>query len=258
MEILSYIENKYEKNVAVYVAIGSAAGCYQHNEQTDEWYIDPKFEQQFPKFLCDLKENFINDPLHIILIDPNLETPPFIVCNRKKQLSELWRKINFDGKNELYVEDVTNKYVYPINKAISCPGDENINTHINFTNFFDRLNELSKQYNWFTVVQDYSGRYMYKFSEYYDNSLLNHKNHIIYGLNARLDESCFVNLLRPACTFVYQKTQNGITAFNPYNFNNIIDMYDILIIVKTNHEARTEYAIVKDQIDIFMKYKKKH
>lgn len=264
MNILSYIENKHEKNVSIYIAIGSAAHCCKYDESLDEWNIDPKFEQQFPKFLRDLKEKFPFDPLHIILIDPMLETPPFIVCNSKKKINESWNKnklqlpkINLETDlQEEYFNKITNIHIYPINKAIGCPGDENIDMYVNFTDFFDTLNILSKLNNWFTVIQDYSGRYMYKFSEYYDNSLYGHRNHIIYGLNARLDESCCVDLLRPACTFIYQQTQNGITVFNPYNFDNIIDMYDILVMLKSNSQTQNEYEIAKDQINIFMKHKK--
>src|SRR3990167_2343182 len=112
-KILNIIESNNCSFLTVYVAIGSAANCTIQDPITGNWGLDPKLEQQFPPFLKKLKEHFIASPVHIILIDPILENPPFVVCNNKKQIGQNWEKIQYDESFYYFRDEITNVNVYP-------------------------------------------------------------------------------------------------------------------------------------------------
>lgn len=252
-KILNVIESNNCSFLTIYVAIGSAANCTIQDQITGNWTLDPKSEQQFPPFLKKLKEHFTVSPIHIILIDPVLENPPFIVCNNKKQLNQSWKKIQCDESFYYFRDEITNVNVYPINNYvhyinyINFHGDEN---STNIRSFFDTLNNKSILYNWFIVAQDYCGRNIGELGEIYDKMLTGHMNHIIYGIGARLDGGCFIDITLPICNFVYQINRNGISVFNPFNFNEIEQLYSTINSLKCIDND--DYIVAKSQVDSFI------
>jgi hypothetical protein len=200
-----------EPHCCVYVAIGSAA--HMARQVGESWIIEPQFEQQYPRFLRNLKAELPCNPVHVILIDPYMEDPPFIACNEMKMLSFNWNRI----AENIYVEDVCNITVYVIRKYAEYVGGAKRHNEgtIDITGSLRLLNEMSIQHGWFVVVQDYSGNnivdaWMELVLE--DSRLQMHGDHIIYGLNSQCDGGCYLDISQPNCDFYYIIDQTGIKA----------------------------------------------
>jgi hypothetical protein len=255
-DILYKLQDKSIPNTTIYVAIGSAAHSVQQDTITKKWSIDPKNEQEFPTFLRSLKTDHLYDPLHIFLIDESLENPPFVVCNDDKQLGRDWVKTNNEYVTSYY-NPYTNITVYSFHYNISHPIDKyNYSTYIDSTKFFVELNRLAIEKQWLVVVNDFCGRMMHKFAEYYDKSLIGHKNHIIYGLGMRMDGGCNFDLTMPICDFVFNNNAKSITVFNPFNYEDDYDNLFDTIQVFSHFINSHQYSIIKQQTQMFIKIKK--
>mgnify|MGYP001594973207 FL=1 len=205
IDLLDYIETKGEKYVTIYVGIGSSAKySVQQDSLTGMYKIDPKQEQEYPMFLSTLKSKYPTHPVYIILIDPALEDPPFVVCDSHNKLdTSYW---SYDEKINIFNSEGTNIHVIPVRISVTYDFYSRHEPEaLNITIFFDKLNELSIKNNWLSILHDFSGKNIALMAERYDELLKYHKNHIIYGLGVRRDESCCINLILPMCNFVFTK-----------------------------------------------------
>lgn len=249
--------NKSIPRTSIYVAIGSA--CYPKQRNDGLWVVSENNEQQFPNFLKKLKTECFIDPLHIILIDQNLEDPPFITCNSSNIMNDCWIK----NSNNYYNPD-TNIYVYAVRSYVKyCPYEFNISENIDITKFFEKLNNYSIENNWFTVVQDYSGSNIGLAGEYFDKSLIGHENHIIYGIWGRHFEGCFLDLTHVGADFIYElEDYSRITVFNPATYvGNIHKLKDKINYYKSIKDVsdndKRNYDILVEQITKYLENKRK-
>ncbi len=166
----------------------------------------------------------------------------------------------FKTDNE-YVTSYENPYTnitvysfsYYISHTIDRYSDEK---YIDATSFLDELNRLAIQNHWFVVVNDFSGRIMNNLAEYYDQSLIDHKNHIVYSIGMRIDGGCFLDLLNPICNFVFNHSGKGITVFNPFNYeDDYCKLFDN-VKVFSDFLSSEEYDIIKRQTQIFIQSRK--
>jgi hypothetical protein len=233
--IIEHILSLNEPNTIVYIAVGSCAGSIEHDEITNSWKIKPELEQQFPPFLSTLKQRNCILPTHIILIDSLLEDPPFVMCNSKKQVSDDW------CSNDIWKYNiVTNTYVYPVRVNVTYP-PYNEESQINIDIFLQQLNLCAIENNWFVVFHDFCGRDVGPLAEHFDCMLKGHLDHIIYGIGARSDGGCFLDLTLPECQFEYIISDDGIKTFNPYQYtlNELVPIYN-----------GTDSIIIKQQIKV--------
>lgn len=245
--IIKNINSSDEKNVTIYVAIGSSAEpALIHDINNNTWSIPPEREQQFPPFLRTLKQSFPFDPLHIILVDPNLENPPFIICNSNRIIGDDW---NFTVVDNIptYHNDITNITVYCVSNNVEYFSKNCINDNI--YDFFENLNELAIKNNWLVIVQDYCGNNIDHLNSYFGENLDNHKNHIVYGIGVGFDGGCFINLTLPLCNFVFEHDGDGIKVFNPYYYNDATILVNIVESLKFEGDS---YEIVKNQSYLFI------
>lgn len=234
-----------DPNTVVYIAVGSSACSMQHDPTTNTWKIEPQFEQQFPPFLSALKMHDYTIPTHIILIDSLLEDPPFVTCDSKKCVSDDWCK-NEDWSYNI----VTNTYVYPIRTNVTY-APFNDQDQFNINDFLQQINLCAMEKNWFVVFHDFCGRDVGKLANYFDKMIEGHHDHIIYGIGARLDGGCFIDLTLPECQFEYIIDENGIKVFNPYqhSFRELVHIYNNSnsVIVKS------QIRVMCDNIKLFFK-----
>lgn len=260
-DFLDHIESKHEKNVTIYIGIGSAAHRIELHNNT-EYKIDPRYDQEFPCFMRDLKEKYLEDPVYIFLIDPMLEEPPFIVCNGAKQFNNS----NWEIVNDMeYYNENTNIHVFPLRFYVSYINE--IYKHgesMDIMPFFDELNKKSIENNWLTIIQDYTGRNISYIGEYYDKSLENHRNHIIYGIGVRKDGGCDIDLTDPLCKFVYDKNDEdtGIKVFNPYDYDEdnrkLFELSEKLIYLHSEGKiSDNDMSIIEIQKNAYFVNKKK-
>lgn len=242
------IKNIYlldEPCTIVYIAIGSSAGSVQHDIEQNTWKIEPQFEQQFPPFLATLKMHNYMMPTHIILIDSLLENPPFVTCDSKKCVSDDW------CKNEDWMYNiVTNTYIYPIRTNVTYePFNDQDQLNINI--FLQQINLCAIEKNWFVVFHDFCGRDVGKLAKHFDKMIEGHHDHIIYGIGARMDGGCFIDLTLPECQFEYIIDNKCIKVFNPYqyNFGELVHIYN----ASSSSVVKAQICVMCDNIKSFFK-----
>lgn len=266
--ILNTIDKK-NKFTSVYVSIGCAVNMSEKDKCKESLSIDPKLEQQFPPFLKSLKEELPFEPLHIFLIDPMLELPPFMVLNSKKtniglDWLETYAFKKFGIKS--YYNELSNIYVYAINDSVNfSPVSPHELEHItNIDKFINELNILSIMHKWFVVVHNFTGKNMKNVAIHHDKLLDNHIDHIIYGIGTRKDCGCFLDVTKPECNFVYTiSSTDGIKVYNPFKKSNTTDMELVRSLnTKVNlpncsEKTKKQHEIIKAQLWQYIKFKRK-
>lgn len=276
-QINNQMNNKTNNHTCIYVSIGSATNKSMVSINNGMISLNPKFEQQFPPFLKKLKEELPFEPLHIILIDKLLELPPFVTWDSEHnqigqlgigQLGKDWKEINILKSYGIktYYNELSNIHVYAVIDYVRYFPELHSNymgdpTHANINDFIEKLNILSITNNWFTVVNDFSGKNMKDVSVYYDSILGDEIDHIVYGLGARKDGGCYLDVSKPECNFVYIISENeGIKIYNPYKNTNERDIQLVKMINEKSGENQ-KYArddeIIKSQLWEYIKFKRK-
>jgi len=209
----------------IFVSIGSAAATRNLNG-----LVDDENYHQYPQFLQNIHNQIRGGHIHIILIDPELENPPYITQDHSKSL-------NFEKNTDNYYTSKNKNYfhVYTMNKCVFVDdGQFSYPEYVNITNDLATLNNLCMEESILMIYNDFSGRANKSVAELYDYQIKMHLDHIIYGLSARKHITCYINLLHPDALFTFKITERNrvmIKVFNVYNylFNN--DNYDINYII---------------------------
>jgi hypothetical protein len=200
----------------IYVSLGAAANMMTIKDERK--IVEPRFMHQFPPTLLELENKHPDTTFHLILIDPIMESSPYIITDEF---------IRCDEDVELYRHRAGNKTVYVIRKYVSYIGNEE-NTYCDINPLLRDLIELSVCENSLFVFNDFSGRSSNELAAYYDGitSVREHLNHIIIGLNMRTDYGCYIDLTDDICKFAYFVDAENIRVFNPYFYLlNDIDIY---------------------------------
>ena len=82
----------------------------------------------------------------------------------------------------------------------------------------------------FFVFNDFCGRSNKYVAELYDEQIYAHLDHIIYGLGARKDVGCYIDVTGNDCVFPFKLTERNrmmIKVFNIYNYLSGNQIYDI-------------------------------
>ena len=200
--------------ICIYFASGSAAATLN-----DNGLVDDENYQQYPKFIRELLNKYLVK-LYIILVDPILENPPYIVRDKT---------FGFD-----FQEHSQNKYIYNnitiycVREYVYIEGQIFNDNYINITNDLYKLNELCKQESILMFYYDYSGKDVKEVAELYDIQVKPYLDHIIYGLGSRTVIGCYVNLNDDISQFAYklvERNRKMIKVFNVYNilYNNVYE-----------------------------------
>ena len=228
----------------IYIAVGSANNA----------------EQQCPPFLINLATKY-NSKISIILIDGLLEEIPLchpIALRYGMQMYTLKENVVFnENQREMYKDDIT----------------------FDYTDNLKIMNQYCMNTYTTLVYQSYTGVYMKEIAELFDNDIIKHLDHIIYGIGERDNTGCFLDFTNKRYNFITKEYQY-IHIYNPYYYlsNDIpldeaIDFYGIEnmdeIIEKKAHAQhimnehfiervfpviRTFYLILKDSKTHFNPY----
>jgi len=261
--IIENIEKKNEENVAIYVAIGCASNRKIYDEEKKEWILKQKYNHGFPVCLQKLKTLQPWSPLHIIMIDPILEDPPFITMYHDGTKLDINWEVDKENK-DIYHNDVSNIHVYAFRfSAVNiCTNNKELllrnnhkETHYDITDFLTYLNITAIEHKWFVLYGDYTGESVDKIATFFDRTLGDHRNHIVYGIGVRKDDGCYIDLTTPECNFYYTFFDKSIQVFNPYVYDKNIGLAIEIgkhIATETDDENR---QIIISQIKIFLKTK---
>lgn len=255
---LEIIKNDKNTNKLVYVSIGSAANSIKW--ENGELVLDAKYNQQFPECLQELKKEYTDASLYILLFDPSIESPPYIVKDKKNitglGVDKLWEK-----KGNMYFNKTDNISVYSCSKYVTCDGYNENKVGENITVLFNKLNYMAIVNDWFLLVHDFSGRNINDVAEYYDSVLEGHKDHIIYGIGYRHIGGCYMDLCNDTSKFVIEsKKDEKIKIFNPYDhtFKQIKEIYNSThnSKIKASIKICMDYNIKKFKSNILSVYRR--
>ncbi|AYV78962.1 MAG: putative orfan [Edafosvirus sp.] len=226
------IEKQYGMPITVhFISIGCAANI---NCITDKIInLENKMNQQMAPFLQKFKTEHPKIQLNLILIDPNLEQPPYCV---RSNILPTPDKLADGWENDLIFKNVYHERkslisVYTFNNYVTYVTD-NMKTdkYIDITDFLNKYNELCIKNNHILFVHDFSGKYISKLADYYDAVLSKFGclNRIMYDISLRTDGGCYLNLTNPINIPIIQKNGNILEIFNPYSFNDhkLLEIYN--------------------------------
>lgn len=209
-------------SICIYIAIGSAAHMVRDNILEDTYY------QQYPKFLEEMHNSIENMRTIHILIDPMMESPPFITIDKSKGLEFISLNSNhFITKDKKHI-------VYSIKEYVTTKVYLNNLKCVDITDDLHTLNQLAIKLNILLIYNDFSGKNIKPLADYFDNTIQSNLDHIVYGIGNRGDHGCYIDLISPDNMFAFKLENNNIKVFNIYNaINNnlnlqqVIDSYDI-------------------------------
>jgi hypothetical protein len=209
MNLYNIIESIKNINISgptcIYIAVGSAA--YRIEMRDNKPFLDNLYYHQYPAFLEDMQDVTI---IHI-LIDTNLESPPFMTIDTHKGLEF----VKLNG----YYRSTNNKHiVYELKESVTMCAYNLEYTDI--TRELHELNNIAIQKNILLVYNDFTGKSHKPIAEYFDPMISNHLDHIVYGLASRADLGCYIDILSPTCRFAYTIESNIIKVFNIYDLIN--------------------------------------
>ena len=197
--------------ICIYIAVGSAAHMVKEDNLEDLYY------HQYPKCLEVLKGETKTNIIHI-LIDPSLESPPFMTIDDRKGL-DFYKT----GAN-VYTSDDNTHVVYELKQSVTIECYNNNSENItDITSSLHKLNKLAVDENLLVVYNDFTGRPNNIVADFFDKSIENHLDHIIYGLGGRGDHGCYIDLLHPLCQFAYITDNN-----NKRNIVRVFNMFDCM------------------------------
>jgi hypothetical protein len=242
-----------DKPSVIYFAIGSAAQTVVRLAD-GRMIVEEDNYQQFPKFLKDMyKREKMN--VFIILIDPCLETPLYIVndINLNNILGhQVWTH------NETFnAYEKSSVYVYPIRRNIKICIDDVVYEADDITESLRNFHELVKSENVFMFYYNYSGINITDIAEFFDRENRDYLQQIIYGFGARQNHGCYVELTSIDAQFAYKIVQKEkrrcIEVFNIFSYikssvdiNKSVELlnYDgmIDIIIRQIEEFKKEFS----------------
>jgi hypothetical protein len=264
---IDYIENDKQTKTAIYISIGSALNMTKiiKNNGKEQHIIDDKYNQQYPICMKKIRSENRDVATYLILIDPFLESPPFIVRKNigidHNKLDDKWyQDVTFSN---IYCHKSQNLKVIAINKLALynydaytySDDDRKNNTEMTEDTLFN-FNNMCIKNNWFLLVHDFTGRSTSYLADYFSEDIKNHTDHIIYGLGNSNDNECYIDLTEPLYNLVYYNDPNNesIKAFNPIYYHKDIYKYGTeytikMILSKKNKYYDIDGIIMKEQID---------
>lgn len=237
--------------VLIYIGVGTYAGLMTTAEDGTR-FLEPKNYHQYPPFLKELKETIPNLHLQIVLIDPIQENPPYMITDKNYTREEFYETrpdsfISYDGYINLHIlrQPVTIGELFPCSIE-SCM---NIADGLHELNQFCIKNEIS------LFFHDYTGRNMKLIAEYFDRTLREHIDKIVYGFGARADFGCYFDLTAPVSRYPFYIERGTSRYFlrfvNLYKFINSRQFYQIEENIHGKNLSQPNQLILKEHIDEF-------
>jgi len=214
--------------ICIYIGVGSAGHMVFR-----EGVVDDLYYHQYPKCLEEINNYIPNITMIHILIDPTLESPPFMTIDKSKGLefnlnlnlnpnpnqnlnlnnnnnNNLNLNSNSNANFDYFVSNDSSHIVYCVKKAIKLAPYEYDPTisYEDITNDLSRLNAMCIENNILLVYNDFTGRPIKPLADYFDQSIKYNLDHLIYGIGSRGDLGCYINLLDLSCKFAFRLERN--------------------------------------------------
>ena len=170
----------------------------------------------------------------------------------------------FENKNEIDNNSDVNYYtnndntltVYTMHKDVYTDPYESKNGNINITEQLRKLNLFAIENNITTLYHDFTGRKNSLLAEYFDSSLYEHLDHIIYSLSARQDHGCIFDLSQISSYFPFRIDSQSfinrnkrviIRLFNIFRFTTMDTITEKIEIETMNYPPYMRIMIEKQK-----------
>jgi hypothetical protein len=193
--------------VFIYIGVGAAASA-KNNLSLDQY-------QQFPPFLQDIRNQYPNLHLFLLLFDPYQESPPQVAIDfalHDPSNSDTHYQ-SADGLLQAFVYRhavYTEPYLNPQENAV------------NITDTLRDLNKFAKDKRASLVYHDFTGRSTALLASYFDRENMQYLDQIVYGLSAREDHGCSFDLTQANAYFPIRLDKSNLRPvlkmFNYYSF----------------------------------------
>lgn len=252
--IAEHIESNIQHKsnpIILYIGVGTYTCRFQKDAEGND-FIPLEDSQQFPPTLQSLYQSHPDLEFYIILIDPILENPPYITRdpNVKNILSNpIFTKSMFNPEVELFSNPRINIYVIRDNVGIREIGYHSYDGISDIKDNLTYFHDMCIRNNILYIYHDFSGANLRILSRYFNESIKNNLDTIIYGFGNGYIDDCIVNLVEPKCQLATIRKQSQIRdiiccysidniIINNLNINDYINQFEIQnihIITEINH-----------------------
>lgn len=216
-----------ENPVLIYIGVGTYAGLVR--DENGIKILDDENYHQFPPALQKLFIEVPNLSVFCIYIDPSLENIPFITqderMKQKMNLGHWTNHHNFCFENKrIMIYPFRHSIIVNSTKLQRYYDDRKI---VNITEEIERLHQITISESCTYVYHDFSGNDNVPFIEkYFNDSIENHLNHIIYGFGNGSISGCYYDFRKPEAhlAYVIEKTQKR-PMISVFNFNHTVSRY---------------------------------
>lgn len=221
-EVPNFINNDKSSSIIVYVGIGSAL---PYEKVTD------RNHHQYPPCLKNIKDKHVGSKIYLVLIDPEMEAIPYVAKEYKMEKFENYENIWTNKENGMTVISIKKAVTYHL--AV----DSGYSAY-NIDSIFHQLNKLSIVNKWLLVVHDFSGSSVNLLATYLDEYIGDYLDHIVYGLDLRIDQGCYIDLSKITLELM---SNNELKVYNPYFGNNKNYTKEITMACKLQDQMVDEY-----------------
>jgi hypothetical protein len=209
-QLYQYINNFLSTNINVPTVIYFAIGSENFNK---EWTLNEN--QQFPPFLHDFKIKNFDSKILVILIDPLLNTIPYIVRDNTSFLTNSWE----ETQNNVYISN-TGVEVIAINSAIIWDtrviSDVNL-YHYDITDLMIKLCILVNQFNTVLFYHEFTGYNIILLEKILKKFIT--KNKVCIDITRGINDSCYIDLSKPENYPLIEINDNIISYINIDNID---------------------------------------
>ena len=229
-DLTNIIQNQLSPStpVLIYLGIGTFAGLVG-----DDGILAPKNYHQYPPFIQHLKSLIPALHVFIILIDPIQENPPYLVLDKGLQ---------YMASPDIFHSPASQTSVYVWRECVKAGPHEYPMIAVDITPELVLLNNYAILNGITFVCHDFTGRRNRLLAEFFDPAadIVAHLDHIIYGMGARTDSGCYIDL-EAIDTYMPFRLAVEINKRPLVKFFNIFQYLHSGTIEKINHD-KLQYA----------------
>lgn len=211
--------------IIVYIGVGTYMCRFQKDADGND-FIPLEDSQQFPPALQSLYQSHPDLEFYIILIDPILENPPYITRdpNVKNILNNpIFTKSMFNSEVELFTNPRLNIFVIRDNVGIREIGYHSYDGVCDIKDNLTYFHDMCIRNNILYIYHDFSGANLRILSRYFNDSIKDNLDVIIYGFGNGYVDDCIVNLLDEKCQLAtIRKATENRDIICCYNIDKIM------------------------------------
>jgi hypothetical protein len=242
--------------VLIYIGVGTFAGLMTTAKDVTR-FLEPMNYHQYPPFLKELKHTIPNLHLQIVLIDPMQENPPYMVSDMNYTKDEFYEETE---NNFQSYDGMINLYVLRQSVTIGKIFQHSIDTCVDISNELHDLNRFCIQSDISLLYHDYTGRNMKMIAEYFDETLGENIDKIVYGFGARADFGCYFDLTQLFARYPFHIERGNVRYFLRFmNLYKFIKSGQFNKIQEINQEknkggmSHQERMIIREHLDEFFR-----